>query len=1264
MSSNFQSPQTIRWAATAGLTLGGPGFAVQNSPYEQIPVNLPFDQLCVFAQSYETSDPLVHLPLYAIAQLGLVPRPEPMASGASAYTTPLPDPVIHYPLGMIGTDHAGYASFDLGVLRSDVTIQAFQRAVREILQAQPPTGVSVGGSPGFSLPSGNDFLLAQQSHKPATPAIGLRHLWVFPFADPYLFVDALREGDIGPQFISLRIELDEGRLYGRHLDRPMVSMQNPSILDWHLSPGSFSLSGVVLVGQDNCELLVPSNLSTQQFRFRQVTRTGRFMSEDSTSFGAGHVIEYSTEWFSIGHSLGQLLYTLPLAPGEVVKIAVVDWSRSDSASRSEDTGLSESLVHDQLRDRTLTESVHAVLDEWQRGGSIMGGVAGSIGAGAATGGLVGAGLGLTAALGGGYSTSSGTRDLTAQTTQRIADAFHQSSTAMRELRSTVIVQSAQAEKSDVQTRVVANYNHSHALTLLYYEVLRHYRVVTRVPSVRPALLVDYSGFWNPFNTFSDVIPYRAILEAALLDHRLMPCFDALERYYALSNDTPLDVPDPGDTRLVAFSMAFRTGGQTSPCNVNGWLRNQLNDSSSETPLAAVNGEEPKPEAKTGGDTDTGALADKGDFDRADFTVNGQAIPKGGSVPWKEAGFIQFHFEPLGPELDKQHVGLMAIDVSAIDEFGANHPGLGHVDVNRTFTANTDSSQRFVLVPLAHPPKKPDPLDARMRLTEAERACVDRLFTHLQVNAQHYNRALWLNEEPNVRAKRFAGMTLGGTPLPDVIENRALEVLGDFVAFPISAGQEQLVAGLFEMDLSQDVQVQDAFIEQLLTLPTRGVFAEAKLGNCNASELIDNDRFWDWQKSPIPILPPDIADASAASRAQQPSGLTPTAFPQSLLNIVTPGSLPDPTGLADALKVLGTPGIFRDMSGIQQVGALLGKLSDGATSLAGQALKGQQQKELMDAIRNAPELSPAQKSDLIGKLLTGQVDKQVTPPAPAPGGTPGGGGTGGTGAGGTGATSGGTAGGGPGDLGGGSTPPPSPKPEPAPIPKKKPPLPDPAPSAPGLIFSLTFNVPVLGTTAEGVATTVDIYPVGAPPVTPEGEQIPDIYVPGITPIPPSLLKPKEYHYTNLPFTGGRAVNIRPESATAPGNIHIVVEYNLLTFDNNDVVALWSQEDIANTRLNKAQSTFRYDTSVKYNPPAQGSIVGLNVTPKTAPITVTGESGSEFSQDWGNKVGGEVKIINVDGHWDHKSGTTTKSTRTVTITYLTGGLDVEEDGKKLA
>jgi hypothetical protein len=66
---------------------------------------------------------------------------------------------------------------------------------------------------------------------------------------------------------------------------------------------------------------------------------------------------------------------------------------------------------------------------------------------------------------------------------------------------------------------------------------------------------------------------------------------------------------------------------------------------------------------------------------------------------------------------------------------------------------------------------------------------------------------------------------------------------------------------------------------------------------------------------------------------QPISAAPTAFPQSLVNIVNPSPAPDPAGLTAALSLLGTPNIFRDMSGRQEVVDLLKKLSDNSIAIA-------------------------------------------------------------------------------------------------------------------------------------------------------------------------------------------------------------------------------------------------------------------------------------------------------------------------------------------
>ena len=73
------------------------------------------------------------------------------------------------------------------------------------------------------------------------------------------------------------------------------------------------------------------------------------------------------------------------------------------------------------------------------------------------------------------------------------------------------------------------------------------------------------------------------------------------------------------------------------------------------------------------------------------------------------------------------------------------------------------------------------------------------------------------------------------------------------------------------------------------------------------------RFWNWQDSPIPITAPDIAPLQLGSRAQE-EDLKAGNFSQPLVNIVSPTSLPEPTGMAAALQTIANGNMFRDMSG--------------------------------------------------------------------------------------------------------------------------------------------------------------------------------------------------------------------------------------------------------------------------------------------------------------------------------------------------------------
>ncbi|MEX2124204.1 MAG: hypothetical protein WD795_09950 [Woeseia sp.] len=206
--------------------------------------------------------------------------------------------------------------------------------------------------------------------------------------------DALNQARFAFDAIVVRLEMVWHTLIPALINMGPRALQNPGLTDWRLSPASFAASPKTLVGADGCEELVPANLALQEFVLRQVVRLtnqpAEFVVHNDAK--AAYVDDYKVTWYSLGHSLGEILYSLPLAPGETVKLAVIDWSWDSLTKRDEITALTEELLHRTHRDGTITETVKAGLQELQHGSSFMGGMASASGAtGSAKFGIVGVG---------------------------------------------------------------------------------------------------------------------------------------------------------------------------------------------------------------------------------------------------------------------------------------------------------------------------------------------------------------------------------------------------------------------------------------------------------------------------------------------------------------------------------------------------------------------------------------------------------------------------------------------------------------------------------------------------------------------------------------------------------------------------------------------------------------------------------------------------------------------------------------------------------
>ena len=98
-------------------------------------------------------------------------------------------------------------------------------------------------------------------------------------------------------------------------------------------------------------------------------------------------------------------------------------------------------------------------------------------------------------------------------------------------------------------------------------------------------------------------------------------------------------------------------------------------------------------------------------------------------------------------------------------------------------------------------------------------------------------------------------------------------------------------------------------------------------------------------------PPTIGGITPGPRGDMPQ-LTPAQLPANVIQITQPPEAPAPTGVAAALSLLGASNVFRDMSGLDEASALLGKLADGTiSSLAGMRQAAGEAKKKVDAAKD-------------------------------------------------------------------------------------------------------------------------------------------------------------------------------------------------------------------------------------------------------------------------------------------------------------------------
>lgn len=247
----------------------------------------------------------------------------------------------------------------------------------------------------------------------------------------------------------------------------------------------------------------------------------------------GALLTFSQSWYAQGITLGHMLHSLALAPGECTRVAVIDWTRRTRASTTEMISEDETLDSATQQGRSISEVQSATAHDMQSGGSnswaesssSSGSVAAAAGTGLltslwASGDVSATGQqASTASAAGSTSWSNGTRSVNAGMTQEVNDRTQQHSTSVRNRRASIVREVSQSEHEEISTRIVANYNHMHALTVQYYEVVQVYRVSTEIHTADRCLFLPMEPV--DFNDDQVIDRFRGTLLRWALNPRIV-----------------------------------------------------------------------------------------------------------------------------------------------------------------------------------------------------------------------------------------------------------------------------------------------------------------------------------------------------------------------------------------------------------------------------------------------------------------------------------------------------------------------------------------------------------------------------------------------------------------------------------------------------------------------------------------------------------------------------------------------------------------------
>jgi hypothetical protein len=699
---------------------------------------------------------------------------------------------------------------------------------------------------------------------------------------------------------------------------------------------------------------------------------------ENTTIAHGHILHFKQKYKSAGFSLGTLLNSLPLAPCQEKQIAIYDWDRTERASRVEELLVAEELDAEISRDRDISEIVNSVFGESIRASSSNKTSSTSAGIGGGVGGFLSGvvfGIAGGVAHSGASSTSTASQDasrnLAASSLSQLQDTTTQSASSLRSQRSSVVQAVGQNESVSVQTEVIKNNNHCHAITVEYFEVLKHYVIEQELVGVQECLFVPL-----PMSHFDNqkVLRWRHTLEPTMHGRKIRRGFEAIERIETNYANSDLPAGSYADEAIEDFSGFFTITFELQRPQltaIDEATKTETIDLHDAFPWffgfmkfrydVAVPLTEAEKDALFEAQYAPGivrdfidrmeihAIADNGTEEKLQLDVTllsnyAKGVPLRVSLA---SGALQNitrnqikHLRvraatevKLGSRIILRSFYLQ-YKTPHLNEYIYRNANVNNDIINTVSGATgvvTDSALMYT------PLNKKETAHPRKEDQEAAAALV----SYLNENMELAHKVIWSKMDASRLfglLDRYIAPHSGERSVASVVDNRVMGVVGNNLVMKVVPGErlDPVFKGVENLlDFYKPTTPPDPF---RISVPTKGVYAEAVMGKCNSCEVIDETRNWRFSEEPCGTAPTAIQPISTDSRRSDPGDLTPKDLPTSLINLQTAPAAPDPTGLAAAFALLGKGDAFKDMTGLAgtQANALgaLQTTSKSVTDLAG------------------------------------------------------------------------------------------------------------------------------------------------------------------------------------------------------------------------------------------------------------------------------------------------------------------------------------------